>query len=639
MAIGKAVLMLAAAALIAPMLASAQTVRTEIIGISGELLANVQATLSLKQAEQLDQVSIWRLRQMSLDARQEVQLALQPFGFYSANVNVRLIEPDRPDAPWQARVEIAPGEPVRVRQLQIDIGVLPEEVGIFDAWLNAWPLPEGAVLRHPPYTEALAELQRLAERYGFFEASFARRAIEVDPGRGEAAIQVDYRPGPRFRIGQIDKGTAGFNDDLMRALTTLEPGQAYVSGDIDRQREVLVRTGYFESVVLMQRRQGDTDTVDIEYQIERRKPNTYRAMAGFGTDTGARIQLGWTRHYLSDRGDRLDTRFGAQQTNSEFVLRSNYQHPYGNQPGNFLTADLFLRRENDGFRFEDQNSNDPVFEAFPGNREQAQITIGRLRERILLDRPFEPLRERLFLTFLNERFDAFPEGSSVSEEQAAVLRNNPRLLRYLETDTNTVAAGAELELIRIEGERFDTRGIYAQARVLGSVETLGSATSFLQGYLQGRWHWRFGANNKLLLRGEVGYTEADTDSFTVRIPGDPRELDLEITELPELFRFKTGGDRTVRGYGFEELSTNRNGANHILVGSVEYERRLFGNFSAAAFYDIGNAFNDFADIKLKRGVGAGLRWYSIIGPVQLDLAKPLDDDGIRIHFTIGTKLL
>jgi len=106
-----------------------------------------------------------------------------------------------------------------------------------------------------------------------------------------------------------------------------------------------------------------------------------------------------------------------------------------------------------------------------------------------------------------------------------------------------------------------------------------------------------------------------------------------------LFRFKTGGDRTVRGYGFEELSTNRNGANHILVGSVEYEYRVFGDFSVAAFYDVGNAFNDFANVKLKRGVGGGLRWYSIIGPVQLDLAKPLDDDGIRIHFTIGTKLL
>ena len=628
-----------AAALTVSTVAGAQSVRTEIVGISDELLGNVQASLALKQAEQLEQISIWRLRQMSLDAREEVQRALQPFGYYAANVNVRLLEPDRPDAPWLARIEVSPGEPVRVQQLQLDLGVLPEEIEVFADWLAAWPLPKGAVLRHPPYTQALAELQGLAERHGFFEATFAQRVIEVDPVRGEAAIRVDYRSGLRYRIGMIDFGEAGFNEDLMQALTTLESEQPYLSGDIDRQREVLVRTGYFQSVVIQQQRVAETDTVEIDYQVERRPPNTYRVLAGFGTDTGARIQLGWTRHYLSDRGDRLDTRFGAQQTNSEFVLRSNYQHPFGGEPGNFLFADLLLRRENDRFRFEDENRIEPVFEAFPGNREQAQITVGRLRERMLFERPFEPLRERLFLTFLNERFDAFPDGSSVNLEQAAVIANNPGLARFLDTDTNTVAAGAELQLVRLEGDRFDTRGLYAQLRVLGSVEALGSATSFLQGYAEGRWHWRFGTNQKLMLRGQLGYTEANTERFTVSIPGDPRELNLEITELPELFRFKTGGDRTVRGYGFEELSTNRNGANHILVGSVEYEYRVFGDFSVAAFYDVGNAFNDFANVKLKRGVGGGLRWYSIIGPVQLDLAKPLDDDGIRIHFTIGTKLL
>jgi len=619
--------------------APAQSVRTEIVGISGELLHNVQVSLSLKQAERLEQVSVWRLRQMSLDARDEVRLALQPFGYYAANVNVRLIEPDGSSAHWRARVEVEPGEPLRVQQLQLDLGVLPEQIKAFADWLAAWPLPKGAALRHPPYTQALAELQGLAERHGFFEGAFAQRLIEVDPTRGEAAIKVDYRPGPRYRIGAIDFSSAGFNEDLMQALTTLESGAPYLSSDIDRQREVLVRTGYFESVAIQQRRNAETDTVEIDYQLERRPPNTYRVLAGFGTDTGARIQLGWTRHYLSERGDRLDTRFGAQQTNSEFVLRSNYQHPFGSEPGNFLFADLLLRRENERFRFEDESRIEPVFEAFPGDREQAQVTVGRLRERVLFERPFDPLRERLFLTFLNERFDAFPTGSSVSPEQAAVLANNPDLARFLDTDTNTVAAGAELLLVRLEGEKFDTEGLYAQLRALGSVETLGSATSFLQAYAEGRWHWRFGTNHKLLLRGQLGYTAADTERFTISIPGDPRELDLEITELPELFRFKTGGDRTVRGYGFEELSTNRNGANHIVVGSVEYEYRLSRDFSVAAFYDVGNAFNDFANMKLKRGVGGGLRWYSIIGPVQLDLARPLDDDGIRIHFTIGTKLL
>jgi len=601
------------------------------------MLANVRASLSLVQAEDLEQVSVWRLRRMSLQATDEVQSALEPFGFYSADVGVRLEEPAQPDAPWRARVEISPGVPVRVARLDLAISESAATLPAFRQWQAEWPLREGDVLRHAPYSASLSRLEQIAEAHGFFEATFAQRMIRVDPGVDRAEIIVDYNAGPRYTIGRIDSSQAGFNEGLMSALTVVESGEPYTAGALDRQRQVLVRTGYFDQVVVSQRRRPETDEVDLAYEVERRKPNTYRALAGFGTDTGARLQLGWTRHYLSDRGDRLDSRFGAQQTDSEFVLRTDYQHPFGGQPGNFLIGELLLKRENDRFRFEDVNRIEPVFESFGGNRNQAQLIFGRLRERPLFD-SFDPLVERLFVTLLNEQFDAFSAGS-LSAEQAALVDNNPAIRPFLDTDTNTVAVGGEWELFRIDGDGFSEHGLYAKTRVLGSLESLGSATSFLQGYLTGRWHWHFLPRHKLLLRGEIGYTQADTTTIDLAIPGDPRELELDITALPELFRFKAGGDRSVRGYGFEALSTNRNGANHTLVGSIEYEYNLFGDFSAAAFYDVGNAFNDFADAELKRGAGLGIRWYSLIGPVQLDVARALDDDSFRIHFTIGTKLL
>jgi translocation and assembly module TamA len=349
------------------------------------------------------------------------------------------------------------------------------------------------------------------------------------------------------------------------------------------------------------------------------------------------VQLGWTRHYLSSSGDRLDTRFGAQQTDSEFVFRTEYQYPFGGRPGNFLTGEALFKREQERFRFEDASRIEPVFDSFSGARNQVQFSAGRLRERYLFD-DFEPLVERLFVTFLNEQFDAFSE-SDLNVEQTALLDANPGLRPFLDTDTNTIALGGDWTLFRIDGDGFAEHGLFARARVLGSLDSLGSDTSFLQGYVTGRWHWHFLPKHKLLLRGELGYTEAETTTFDLSIPGDPRRLELDITELPELFRFKAGGDRSVRGYGYEELSTNRNGANHTVVGSVEYEYNVFGDFSVAAFYDVGNAFNDFADPELKRGAGLGIRWYTLIGPVQLDLARALDDDSFRIHFTIGTKLL
>ena len=79
-------------------LASAATVKTEISGVEGELLANVRASVSLVQAEQLDDLALWRLRQMAADAREETRMALRPFGFYSPSIRVRLTEPEGDDS-------------------------------------------------------------------------------------------------------------------------------------------------------------------------------------------------------------------------------------------------------------------------------------------------------------------------------------------------------------------------------------------------------------------------------------------------------------------------------------------------------------------------------------------------------------
>jgi translocation and assembly module TamA len=144
---------------------------------------------------------------------------------------------------------------------------------------------------------------------------------------------------------------------------------------------------------------------------------------------------------------------------------------------------------------------------------------------------------------------------------------------------------------------------------------------------------------KLLLRGEAGYTDAAVSD--IRLELEDRTLELSVTDLPNLYRFKAGGSRSVRGYSFESLSTNGIGSNHIVTASVELEMNFLANWSLAAFFDAGNAFNDWSDVELRKGAGVGVRWYSIAGAIRLDFAQALDLEGDpwRIHFTIGTPLL
>lgn len=635
MALANRLLLLAL--LLAPA-AHAATVETRISGVEGELLANVRASVALVRAEEFDDVSLWRLRQMADEAREEARQALRPFGYYRPRIQVRLVEPDSDEAPWQASIRIEPGEPVTIAGIELDIrgeGADDEELM---AWQEDWPLHKGDILDHREWRSAWQSLQRLAETRGYFRARFDERRVVVDADRGEADIELVFETGPRFRFGRFDASDQPFSDRLMNRLHILEEGEPYTDERLDRQREVLVRSGLFERVVVEPERDHERNRVDLDYRLQARPPNTWRATLGFGTDTGARLQLGWTRHYLSGLGNRLETAFGAQQRREEYVLRAEYQLPRGSRPSEFLTAGTLLRSEQDSFRFFDEDRVEPVFEAFRGRREQAELSFGREQERRLWPDTFQPLEERLFVSVLDESFDAFREAS-FSPENDALLAANPELAPFLDTGSQVVAIGGHWRLPDIEGSGFDTRGSVYNARVLASDESLGSDVGFAQAYLSGRWNLRLGERHKVLVRGELGYTAADVERLDVEL-GDTR-LDLAITDLPERYRFKTGGDRTVRGYGYEELSTNRNGANHLMVASAEYEYRVGENWSLAAFADIGNAFNDFDRRKLKRGIGVGFRWYTMIGPLQIDFAQALDevDDPWRLHFTIGTQLL
>jgi translocation and assembly module TamA len=166
-------------------------------------------------------------------------------------------------------------------------------------------------------------------------------------------------------------------------------------------------------------------------------------------------------------------------------------------------------------------------------------------------------------------------------------------------------------------------------RISGTDEVLGSDTGFFQANAAGKIILPLWSTARVLARGEVGWTaEQDFDA------------------LPFSVRYFTGGDNTVRGYQYKSLGPKDAegqviGGSELVVASIELDQQVFGNWSVAAFVDMGNAFNTFADMSLKTGVGGGVRWYSPLGPIRFDIAVPLANDApdnFRIHLTIGPDL-
>ncbi len=210
--------------------------------------------------------------------------------------------------------------------------------------------------------------------------------------------------------------------------------------------------------------------------------------------------------------------------------------------------------------------------------------------------------------YLDYTFENFKVGDQDTSSELVILGNNWEATK-----------GRELSRTR--------NGSFLSFDIRGASDALGSDTSFAQFRSTAKWIHSFSDKTRFLVRGSLGLTMKD-----------------ELSDLPASVRFFAGGDRSIRGYDYESLgpvdaSNVVIGGSHLLTGSLEIDRLFKPQWAVAAFFDSGSAFNN-TDIELSSGVGIGIRWYSPVGPVKLDLAHPLDDPSksFRIHISLGPDL-
>lgn len=118
-------------------------------------------------------------------------------------------------------------------------------------------------------------------------------------------------------------------------------------------------------------------------------------------------------------------------------------------------------------------------------------------------------------------------------------------------------------------------------------------------------------------------------------------------DIPPPDRLFAGSENTLRGYRYMTVSPlgcddKPLGGRSLFIYSLELRNRIGKNFGLVWFYDIGNVYKDFYP-EFKKGmlqsVGLGLRYYTPIGPLRLDIAFPLNkrhiDNRLEAYFSIG----
>ncbi len=558
-------------------------VEVRLEGLPRDLETLMRGTLGIT-AVTGERLSLPRLRELHAKAAAEIRRALRALGYYQPQIRTRLERRD--DDLWRAHYHIEPGEPVRVRKLQLDLTGAGAQDPALTRVLQAFPLQQGERLRDERYEKGKRNLLRLAMDRGYLDARFLEHEIRVFPQEHAADIRLLLDTGPRYHFGPLLFDDTVLERAFLVRYAGIRPGEPFSLRRLTELQNVLYGTDYFSRVEIVPQREAARDhRIPVRILLEPRPRHRYRAGLGYGTDTGPRGSLEYLDRRLNRRGHRLRLQLHASAIRERFS--ASYLAPYRNPRRDKWAVNATVANEHPD-----------------ADREERSL---------ILDLGRSVGRGRFWTEALRLRYrrDDFFVG---------------------ETSGVSYFLLPELTLERIRGRqeaRRITRGSRFFFSLRGASTALGSATSFLQPHVavKGiRPAWRRG--DRLLLRVEAAATFGG-----------------EFARLPPALRRFAGGDNSVRGYGFQALSPVdaqgvRTGGRHLFTASAEYDLRLQEKWSLAVFWDTGNAFDHWNDFTLEQGAGIGVRWLSPLGPLRIDLAEAVSRAGIdlRLHVVFGPEL-
>jgi translocation and assembly module TamA len=573
-----------------------------------------------------------------------LKTVLESYGYYQSYVAITIdglalddptlgeeltAKPAKDDA--RVKVTFTLGELYHLRKVDID-GELPKSLE------DTLALKSGATAVASQVLAAGDRLQTALEDEGYAFATVDPPIAHEDPSNRVLDVSFHVVTGAKVNIGEIRiRGLKKMKESFVRQRLLVHTGEQYGASKVEKARKDLLALGVFTSVTVdLGKTANGAGEVPITFRVRERLLHAVSLSAAYSTDLGGSSGVTWTDRDMSGTADQLT--LGASVLNLGGTASTGVGYDL---TAKYLLPELGHRDQSLQLAVQAINQSLQAYD-------QKALTFGATLTRKLSN----IWTVNVGLTAEVERIgqEGYYQEPCPTVDTCPPLTFPPNLI--LQPGPTCTPEGVCSEPVFTT----DPSQLISHYTLLSIPFTLIFNTTGQDSPLEDATHGfrasfnetptlSLGTKNAkfFITQGNVSYY---FDLHSLGLNSNPGRSILAFHalaglaqgagqfSLPPDQRFYAGGSGTIRGYRYQSVGPqfddgNPIGGTAINAGQAEYRQRIGQSLGFVVFLDAGQVSQDVnpLDSTLRFGAGAGVRYYTPIGPIRLDIGVPINREG------------